>query len=177
MKFNHKILIYDLLLALFVLVFSWGILGLVLFRVVNPYDKVFMIITGAVMVTVFILNIFWFFKTKETKVGVINILVPLVLAVIIYIPVLVLFRYNSSSNLVLIASIFPFLIGARFHYNIGFYFKMKNRKSSFVTTPLTMHNFDLVMCLEKLFTYLPTMVLCIATFITLIIPFAKPMVH
>lgn len=177
MKFNRKILLYDLLLALFVLVFSWGILGLVLFRVVNPYDKVSMIITGAIMVTTFILNIFWFFKTKETKVGVINILVPLVLAVIIYIPVLVLFRFNSSLNLVFIASNFSFLIGARFQYNIGFYFKMKNRKSSFVTTPLTKHNFDFRKYLEKLFTYLPTMVLCIATFATLIIPFAKPMAH
>ena len=169
MKYNTKILLYDLVTALFTLVFSLSIIGLVLFKVVEPSNKILMIIAGVILVAIFILNIYWFFKTKETDIGVINILVTLVLSVIVILICVVISGYFKGLSLVTFASLCPMVLGARFQYSIGFYFKVKYNQAK--VSMSYQSNMELKKLVSNVFTYLPTIILILVTIGTIALLF------
>lgn len=169
MKYNTKILLYDLVTALFTLVFSLSIIGLVLFKVVEPSNKILMIIAGVILVPIFILNIYWFFKTKETDIGVINILVTLVLSVIVILICVVISGYFKGLSLVTFASLCPMVLGARFQYNIGFYFKVKYNQAK--VSMSYQSKMELKKLVSNVFTYLPTIILILVAIGTIALLF------
>lgn len=169
MKYNSKILLYDLVTALFTLVFSLSIIGLVLFKVVEPSIKILMIIAGVILVPIFILNIYWFFKTKETDIGVINILVTLVLSVIVILICVVISGYFKGLSLVTFASLCPMVLGARVQYNIGFYFKVQCNQAK--VSMSYQSNMELKKLVSNVFSYLPTIILILVTIGTIALLF------
>ncbi len=174
MKTNGKILIYDLFNCILGTILAlWATVAQIQDHT-YIYDKTLILCVAPILNLIFILNIYWYYRTKEKYISVFNIIIPFIVSIFAF-PLSEVTKMNLTEiNLVSFVSLYTNLISVRIFYNIGFYIKVRKKYVNREEPPVTILRSSIR--LRKLsmviFNYLPTLLLIVYSIIIVVMCFS-----
>ena len=174
MKTNVKLLIYDLFNCVSGTILAiWATVAEIQDHT-YIYDKTLNLCVAPIIILIFVLNIYWYYRTKEKHISVFNIIIPFFVSIFVFLISEVTKMNLNGINLVSFVSLYTNLISARICYNIGFYIKVKNKYENREESPETILKSSIR--LRKLsmviFNYLPTLLLIVYSIIIVVMCFS-----